>query len=221
MPELRVDPLTGLRTRVAAEHEPTRDDLFTSVPDATAEQLVAGGPVAWRDHVRTSGAACTLVRAQGIDEATVYALDFVPAAIARERERFSAYATRTMGGNLLGDLTQEEVRRRTRLVGYDDDAVVFAPYASQRERQLLLAPRVPAARWEDDAPTGDALLARTLDRLGPGFEAWVRTAPAGAEHYCWRIDILPGAPIDDPLGRSAGVASCGIAPEAWAAELRA
>ena len=34
--------------------------------------------------------------------AQLYALDFVPAAIARERERFGAYATRTMGGNLLG-----------------------------------------------------------------------------------------------------------------------
>ena len=46
--------------------------------------------------------------------AQLYALDFVPAAVARERERFGAYATRTMGGNLLGDLVQEEVRRRER-----------------------------------------------------------------------------------------------------------
>ena len=41
--------------------------------------------------------------------------------VARERERFGAYATRTMGGNLLGDLVQEEVRRRERIVAIDDE----------------------------------------------------------------------------------------------------
>ena len=41
--------------------------------------------------------------------AQLYALDFVPAAVAREREHFGAYAVRTMGGNLLADLVQEEV----------------------------------------------------------------------------------------------------------------
>ena len=68
--------------------------------------------------------------------AQLYALDFVPAAVARERERFGAYATRTMGGNLLADLVQEEVRRRERIVAIDDEAVLMAPYA--------LAPALPA-----------------------------------------------------------------------------
>ena len=35
--------------------------------------------------------------------AQLYALDHVPAIVARERERFSAHAVRTMGGNLLED----------------------------------------------------------------------------------------------------------------------
>src|SRR6185437_10088245 len=82
--------------------------------------------------------------------AQLYALDFVPAAIARERERFTAYAVRTMGGNLLGDLVQEEVRRRERIVAIDDEAVLMAPYASRHPFQLLLAPRRPQARFEDD-----------------------------------------------------------------------
>ena len=55
--------------------------------------------------------------------AQIYALDFVPAAVARERERFGAYAQRTMGGNLLEDLVQEEVKRRERIVAIDDEAV--------------------------------------------------------------------------------------------------
>ena len=221
MSEVRVDPLTGLRTLVGAEHAPTHDDLYTSLPDGHVEERLTGGPATWRERVRARGAACALVRAESIEAATLFALDFVPAAIARERERFSAYAVRTMGGNLLGDLVQEEVRRRARLVAYDDEAVLIAPYASRHERQLLLAPRTPAPRWEAADRPGDALLSQTLERLGGGFEAWVRTAPSGAEHYCWRIDILPAIPADDPLARGAGLPTCALAPEAWAAQLRA
>ena len=97
--------------------------------------------------------------------AQLYALDFVPAAIARERERFSAYAVRTMGSNLLGDLVQEEVRRRARIVAIDDEAVLLAPWASQVPFQLMLAPRRPRARFEDDGPLGAALLHDGLSRL--------------------------------------------------------
>ena len=67
---------------------------------------------AWRERMRAhADAACVHVlvnegREGGASlphtHAQLYALDFVPAAIARERERFGAYATRTMGGNLLG-----------------------------------------------------------------------------------------------------------------------
>ena len=63
--------------------------------------------------------------------AQLYALDFVPALVARERERFTAHNTRTMGGCLLCDLLQEEVRRRERVVAVDDDAVLLAPFASR------------------------------------------------------------------------------------------
>ena len=58
----------------------------------------------------------------------------MPAAIARERERFGAYATRTMGGNLLGDLVQEEVRRRERIVAIDDEAVADGAVRLARAR---------------------------------------------------------------------------------------
>ena len=59
--------------------------------------------------------------------AQLYALPFVPAAIARERERFTAYSDRTQGRNLLDDVLQEEVRRRERIVAIDDEAVVALP----------------------------------------------------------------------------------------------
>src|SRR5204862_4127863 len=107
--------------------------------------------------------------------AQLYALDFVPAAIARERERFGAYSTRTMGGNLLADLVQEEVRNRERIVAIDDEAVCMAPYAARVAYQLMIVPRRPRARFEDDGPTDAALLLdaikRTAQRLGPTAHA--------------------------------------------------
>src|SRR3954470_15700221 len=62
--------------------------------------------------------------------AQLYALPFVPAAVARERERFTAYSDRTQGRNLLEDLVQQEVRRRERLIAVDDEMVAIAPFAS-------------------------------------------------------------------------------------------
>ena len=89
----------------------------------------------------------------------------MPALIARERERFGAYATRTMGGNLLGDLVQHEVRSARRLVAIDADAVLLSAYAARAPYQLLIAPRSPRMRFEDDGPTAAALLHDALRRL--------------------------------------------------------
>jgi UDPglucose--hexose-1-phosphate uridylyltransferase len=158
--------------------------------------------------------------------AQLYALEFVPAAIARERERFGAYTTRTMGGNLLGDLVQEEVRRRERIVAIDDEAVLIAPYGGRLPYQLMIAPRVPRMRFEDDGPSGAAMLHSALNRLAvrlgafPPLNLWVRTAPRGAEHYCWRIDILPRLTHLAGLELGAGVHLNIVAPERAAAELR-
>src|SRR5947199_8034343 len=63
--------------------------------------------------------------------AQLYALGFVPAAVARERERAAAYTSRTMGRGLLADVVAEEVRRRERVVAIDEEAVLIAPYASR------------------------------------------------------------------------------------------
>jgi UDPglucose--hexose-1-phosphate uridylyltransferase len=158
--------------------------------------------------------------------AQLYALDFVPADIARERERFGAHATRTMGGNLLGDLVQEEVRRRERIVAIDDEVVLIAPYGARVPYQLLIAPRRPRMRFEDDGPTGATMLHRAVRalarRLGasPPLNLWVRTAPQGAEHFCWRIDILPRLVHLAGLELGAGVNMNIVPPEHAAAELR-
>jgi UDPglucose--hexose-1-phosphate uridylyltransferase len=158
--------------------------------------------------------------------AQLYALDFVPAAVARERERFGAYATRTMGANLLADLVQEEVRQDERIVAIDDEAVLMAPYGSRFPFQLLVAPRRPRARFEDPGPAGSGLLHDGLRRLARRFGAspplnlWVRTAPRGADYFCWRIDIVPRLTHLAGLELSTGVHLNVLTPEQAAAELR-
>ena len=190
----------------------------------------------WRERIRTHDEASYVHlivnerREAGASlphtHAQLYALDFVPAAIARERERFGAYATRTMGGNLLADLVQEEVRRRERIVAIDDETVLMAPYGSRVPFQLMIAPRTPRARFEDDGPTGARMLHQALSRLAgrlgasPPLNLWVRTAPRGAEHFCWRIDILPRLVHLAGLELGAGVNMNIVPPEHAAAELR-
>ncbi len=158
--------------------------------------------------------------------AQLYALPFVPAAVARERERCGAYAVRTMGGNLLGDLVQEEVRRRERVVAIDEEAVLLAPYGARLPFQLMLAPRRVRGSFADDGPTGAALLHDGLRRLArrlgasPPLNLWVRTAPRGAEHFCWRIDVMPRLTQLAGLELGTGLHLNVLAPEQAARELR-
>ena len=159
--------------------------------------------------------------------AQLYALDFVPAAVARERERSAAYTTRTMGQSLVGDLIAEEVRLGERIVAIDDEAVLIAPFASRLPFQLMLAPRRPRARFEDDGPTGAGLLHDGLARLArhlgssPPLNMWVRTAPRGAEDFCWRIDVMPRLTHLAGLELSTETNLNIVAPEDAAAALRA
>lgn len=206
-----------------------------SLSELTVEDVEAATAV-WRERMRAhaDSAYVHLIvnerREAGASlphtHAQLYALDFVPAAIARERERFGAYATRTMGGNLLADLVQEEVRQRERIVAIDEETVLMAPYGARVPFQLLIAPRTPRMRYEDDGPSGAAMLHEALSRLRRRFDTppplnlWVRTAPSGAEHFSWRIDILPRLTYLAGLELGAGVNLNIVAPEQTAAELR-
>jgi UDPglucose--hexose-1-phosphate uridylyltransferase len=158
--------------------------------------------------------------------AQLYALPFVPAAVARERERFTAYSDRTQGRNLLEDLVQEEVRRRERLVAVDDEAVAICPFASRVPFHVQIAPRRPAGRFGEGGPTGARLLhdvlARLRSELGsvPPFNAWVRTLPRGAERWSWRIELLPRLAQLAGLEVGTGVHLNVLAPEQAAERLR-
>jgi UDPglucose--hexose-1-phosphate uridylyltransferase len=210
-------------------------DPVTSLSELTDDQVQAAVNV-WRARMREHTAAAYVHvivnerREAGASlphtHAQLYALPFVPADVARERERFGAYATRTMGGNLLADLVQEEVRRRERIVAIDDECVLMAPYAARVPYQLMIAPRTPRLRFEDQGPSGAVMLRQALGRLArrlgaaPPLNLWVRTAPQGAEHFSWRIDIVPRLTHLAGLELGVGVHLNIVAPERAAAELR-
>ena len=234
-PDARPELYTALAARGAHEVIVNSPESVCSLADLSVEQAALAVEV-WRERMRAQqGAAylhlCVNERAeagatQPHTHAQLFALRFVPAAVARERERFSAHAARTMGANLLEDLVQEEVRRRERVVAIDDEAVLTCPYASRQEYTLMLTPRRRRERFEDDGPTGAALLHDALSRLRRRFDAspplnlWIRTAPRDAERFCWRIDIVPRLAHEAALELGTGVHMNTVAPEQAAAELR-
>ena len=243
-----IDPLR-------ASSRSTEPDLFSSQPAAGAHEVIvhtpehvtslaalseegfAGALSAWRERMRAHAAQASFVHLivnEGPEagaslehsHAQLYALGFVPAAVARERERAAAYHERTMGSHLLGDVLTEEVRRRDRLVAIDDDAALICPWASRSPFELRVVPRRPAPSFEADV-AGVGMLRTAVSVLAGVFEAppqlnlWVRTAPRGTEEFCWHVDLVPRLTVRAGFELGTGVEVNVYPPERAAADLRA
>lgn len=228
-------------------------DLFSSRPAIGAQEVIVNSPRhvsslaalepneiegavdAWRARMRDHrDAACVQVTvnegpgagaSREHSHAQLYALPFVPAAIARERERVASYRERTGGSGLLSDVLAEEVRRQERLVAIDDGAALICPWASRSPYELRIVPRVEAARFEDDGG-GAAMLGTAVRALqahfgaSPELNLWLRSAPQGAEHFHWHIDIAPKLTIKAGFELATGVDINVYPPERAAADLR-
>jgi UDPglucose--hexose-1-phosphate uridylyltransferase len=230
-------------------------DLFGSQPATGAHEVIVSCPQhatslaqldeaqfataveAWRERMRAhagESAYLHLIVNEGPDagaslehsHAQLYALDFVPAEVARERERAGAYHLRTMGGNLLGDVAVQEVRKRERLVAIDDDAMLVCPWASRSPFEVRVIPRTAAPSFESGGEAGTAMLRQALSRLAavfgtlPQLNLWVRTAPRGTEEFCWHIDIVPRLTTRAGFELGTGVEINVYPPERAAADLR-
>jgi UDPglucose--hexose-1-phosphate uridylyltransferase len=240
------DPL--LASRRAGEA-----DLFASRPATGAHEVIVNAPQhatamaeldeaqvaaavqTWRERMRAHGEAAyvQLIVNEGggagasleHTHAQLYALDFVPAAVARERERAGAYAERTTGGSLLSDILVEEVRRRERLVAIDEEAALICPWASRSPFELRVVPRTAAASFAGDTVgaamihTALRLLAKCFDG-SPELNLWVRTAPRGTDNFHWHVDIAPRLSVKAAFEFATGVDIDTYPPERAAADLR-
>lgn len=240
------DPL--LESRRAGE-----PDLFSSRPASGTHEVLINAPQhviamnelseeqfaaavdTWRERMgaHTDSSYVQLIVNEGggagasleHSHAQLYALDFVPAAIARERERMGAYRERTAGGGLLSDVLVEEVRRRDRLVAIDEEAALICPWASRGPFELRVVPRREAASFAEDTAgaamihTALRLLAKRFDR-SPELNLWVRTAPRGAEHFHWHVDIAPRLSTKASFELATGVDINIYPPERAASDLR-
>jgi UDPglucose--hexose-1-phosphate uridylyltransferase len=240
------DPL--LASRRAGE-----PDLFSSRPAVGAHEVLINSPqhrtamaeleedqfaaavATWRERMRAhadapyvqlivnegGGAGASLEHTH----AQLYALPFVPAAVARERERAGAYAERTAGSGLLSDVLVEEVRRGERLVAIDDEAALICPWASRSPFELRVVPRRESPRFETDE-AGTAMVRTALRVLAARFDGapqlnlWVRTAPAGEDRFHWHVDIAPRLTIKAGFELGTGVDINVYPPERAASDLR-
>jgi UDPglucose--hexose-1-phosphate uridylyltransferase len=233
----RGDPELFLERPAAGAHEliVNAPDPVSSLHDLEPAQVETAMSV-WRERMRehSSAAYVHVIVNEGREagasiphtHAQLYALPFVPAAVARERERFTAYSDRTHGRNLMEDLLQEEVRRGERVVAVDSEAVALCPFAARVPFHVQIVPRRPVRSFEEDGPLGASLLHEILDRLTaelggtPPLNLWVRTAPRGAERFCWRIDVVPRLAHPAGLEMGTGVHLNVLPPERAAERLR-
>lgn len=253
-PSVSESGLTSAADPLLASTRTSESDLFRAASAGGAHEVIVNSPrhvaalgelegeelagalIAWRTRMAAHADEASLVHLivnEGPDagatlahtHAQLFALPFVPAEVARERERFAAYHQRTTGGHLLEDVLVEEVRRRERLVAIDAEAALFCPWASRSPYELRLVPRSASPRFDQD-DRGAALLHRAVRALGKllgagvGLNLWVRSAPRGTEEFHWHLDISPRVGTRGGFELGTGVDINTLSPERAAAELR-
>ncbi len=199
------------------------------------QEGIAAAVAGWRERMlaHADEPYVQLILNQGPDSgasiehshAQVGAAPFVPAAVARERERFNSYRERTAGASLLGEVLREEIRRGERLVAIDDEVALICPWASRFPYEMRIVPRRPEPSFER-SEAGASMLHRALGALDaliegtPQLNLWVKTAPRGVEDFHWHLDFAPRLEPSSAFEMATGVDINVIAPETAAARLR-
>jgi UDPglucose--hexose-1-phosphate uridylyltransferase len=252
-PESEAGSFSSSGDPLLASRRSGEPDLFSSRPATGAHEVLINSPrhltamaelddtefadavATWRERMRAhrdaayqqliinegGGAGASLEHTH----AQLYALPFVPAAVARERERVGAYGERTAGAGLLADVLVEEVRRKSRLVAIDDEAALICPWASRSPFELRVIPRREVGRFEEDGG-GTAMIATAMRVLAarfggpPELNLWIRTAPKDAEQFHWHVDIAPRLTVKAGFELGTGVDIDIYPPEQAAADLR-
>ena len=149
-------------------------DPVHSLAELSPEQVEAAMSV-WRERMRAHADAAYVhvIVNEGKEagaslphtHAQLYALPFVPAAVARERERFTAYSDRTQGRNLLEDVLQEEVRAASASSRSTTRRSGSRPFGGAC-RSTSRSCRAALRRASPTTALGARLLHESLQRLG-------------------------------------------------------
>ena len=107
------------------------------------------------------------------------------------------------------------------------EAVLLAPFASRGPYELRIVPRSHAMSFAEGGPAAaagllDEAVQRLRRKLGVGLplNLWLRTAPSGAEHFHWHIDIVPRLTVPAGFELGTGMNINIYPPERAAQDLR-
>jgi UDPglucose--hexose-1-phosphate uridylyltransferase len=154
--------------------------------------------------------------------AQVVAMDAVPPLLEREAAALSG------GGCALCAAVREESRPGAPRAVLSGEMAAWCPFWSSAPYELLVAPRVHRARWEDSghqvAGLAESLVAllRGLDRAAgdPAYNLVVHTAPATAGDFHWHLHVRPRVSEPGGFELGTGIAVVEATPEDAAAGLR-
>ena len=232
--------LFALAARPTGAHEVIvhAPEHATSLAELDDERF-AGAVAAWRERMRAhadDAAYVHLIVNEGPDagaslehtHAQLYALRL---RARRGRPRARASRPPTTSGRWAATCSPTSRPRRCaareRLVAIDDEALLVCPWASRSPFELRVIPRRPAPSFEDDGETGTAMIrdrarapSPALFGSSPQLNLWVRTAPRGAEEFCWHVDVVPRLTVRAGFELGTGVEVNVYPPERAAADLR-
>ena len=177
-------------------------DPVTCSRELSVEQVAAAMDV-WRERMRAHAEHAAYVhvivnerREAGASlphtHAQIYALDFVPAAVARERERFAAYAAADDGRQ---PAPGPRRRRRSAAASGSSRSTTrrcsWSPYGARAALPAAARPApAPRRASRTTAPTGAALLHDGLTRLARAARREPAAEPVGAHRPARRRPLL-------------------------------
>ena len=145
--------------------------------------------------------------------AQLYALGFVPAAIARERERFGAYNERTWAATCSATSPPRRCAAASAWSRSTTRRSLICPWASRSPFELRVIPRTAARRAssEDERraprsmPHRAARARAALRRRAPSSTSGCARRRAAPTHFHWHVDIAPRLTIKAGFELATGV----------------
>ena len=176
----------------------TLEEMFSMI--AKRYQYFAGKnveyPMAIYNHGPEAGASIVHPHAQ------LFASPIVPNIVGRELETTKKYYELN-GACAFCDLVTHELKNKIRLIGENQDYLVFTFYAARFPFESWVVPKVHQSRFENEPPAKMHSLAQILGDVFPKYNKILRDPPLNfflhsipnsiesADYYHWHLEIAP------------------------------